>query len=314
MSVPIKVLIVDDNITHRQFFVSVIEKMSDAECVGTASSEQIALRKSTVLSPDLVLLNSALLYDFELLQQFKQRNIAVILLCDTDINTLKQQLNGLQLKVLGYIDKSQMTDMIIVELVSYLQPFIELLQTKRYALLSRKSIIVSSSPMVANKVKPKGKYDLCVIGISTGGPEALDYLIPRLNEHLPCPIIIVQHMPPSFTEGLAQKLNVECRLSVSEVKGGEKLTAGHVYIAQGGKHLLVRKALDGFYLVIDDAPPVNNCKPAVDVLFHSVASVFNGRVLAIVMTGMGRDGTEGVRALKQKGCWCVVQDQASSVV
>jgi two-component system chemotaxis response regulator CheB len=132
---------------------------------------------------------------------------------------------------------------------------------------------------------------------------------------MPCPIIIVQHMPPMFTESLAMKLNEETPLCVSEAKGGEKLLPRHIYIAPGGKHLVLRSQLDGgFCLAVNETPPVNNCRPSVDVLFRSVAATFTGNVLAVVMTGMGRDGTEGVRMLKRNGSKCLVQDQDSSVV
>ena len=307
----IKVLVIDDNINYRQFFVSVIEKIHNAECVGTASSNTIALRKTSILQPELVLLNVSMSNGFDLLKEFKQKNIAVLILYNNDLVLIKQKLDIFKLSVLGYIEKPEVFDNAMSELVSYIQSFVDIVHTKKYASFKRQSLV---SNKTISKSVHQAKYELCVIGISTGGPQALDYLVPRLNENLPCPIIIVQHMPANFTESLAKKLNAESRLSVLEAKGGEKLMAGYVYIAQGGKHLLIEKAHDGFYLVIDDAPPLNNCKPAVDLLFNSVARVFNGRVLAIVMTGMGRDGTEGVRALKQKGCWCVVQDKASSVV
>lgn len=303
----IKVLIVDDNISYRQFFVSAVEKLLNTDCLGTATTEQIAIRKCALLCPDLILLNMALPNSVQLLQEIKDTAVSVMVY-DVDISHIKQQLTLKQLKVLSCFTKPSLIHDEIIATVNYLQPFIELLHTRKYALFKSKETV--SKPITVYAAK----YELCLIGISTGGPEALDYLVPRLNAELPCPIIIVQHMPPNFTEGLARKLNTDSRLTVSEVKGGEKLTAGHVYIAQGGKHLLLEKANDGFYLVIADTPPVNNCKPAVDVLFHSVAKVFTGRVLAIIMTGMGRDGTEGVRALKQQRCRCLVQDQASSVV
>lgn len=131
---------------------------------------------------------------------------------------------------------------------------------------------------------------------------------------MPCPIII-QHMPPILTESLAAKLNNETSLQVSEAKGGEKLSAGHIYIAPSGKHLILRKQLDGsFCLNVNETPPVNNCRPSVDVLFRSVASTFNGKVLAVVMTGMGCDGTDSVRMLKKNSCKCLIQDEDSSIV
>jgi two-component system chemotaxis response regulator CheB len=239
-----------------------------------------------------------------------------------NMTNAKQTLRSLQIGALDFIAKPNANNAEhgINELVNYLQPFIHLIQTKKYASLSRGQgiilpTIIPETVVSDLKKTKKGKYDLCVIGISTGGPKALDELIPQLDINLPCPIIIVQHMPASFTESLAQKLNEETLLQVSEVKGGEKLNAGHIYIAQGGKHLVLREALEGgFYLAINDTPPVNNCKPSVDVLFRSVAAIFKGKVLAIVMTGMGRDGTDGVRILKRNGALCLIQDEASSVV
>lgn len=307
----IKILVIDDNINYRQFFVSVIEKIYNAECVGTASSHVIALRKTSTLQPELVLLNLSMSNGFDLLHEFKQKDIAVLILYNNDLLLIKQKLNIFKLKVLGYIEKPEISDNAVSDLVNHIQSFVDTVHAKKYACFKHQSVV---SNKIISKSAHQVKYELCVIGISTGGPQALDYLVPRLNENLPCPIIIVQHIPANFTESLARKLNAESRLTVLEAKGGEKLMAGYVYIAQGGKHLLIEKLHDGFYLVVNDAPPLNNCKPAIDILFNSVAQVFNGRVLAIVMTGMGKDGTEGVRALKQKRCWCVIQDKASSVV
>jgi two-component system chemotaxis response regulator CheB len=212
-----------------------------------------------------------------------------------------------------------------------LQPLIHLVQTKKYAAFSRSSYSAplkettrpaATVAVQAERIDPgislhsrKRKFDLCVIGISTGGPKALDQLIPNLDRAMPCPVIIVQHMPPMFTESLAMNLNNRTSLPVSEAKGGEKLMDGHIYIAPGGKHLILRNQPDGSVcLAVNEMPPVNNCRPSVDVLFESVATRFKGKVLTIIMTGMGRDGTEGVRGLKRHGNRCIVQDQDSSVV
>ncbi len=322
MNDKVKILIIDDSITYRQILLTVIDKMTDAECVGTAASGQIALRKMVALQPDLVLLDMVMpdMDGVATLQQLKQDypTVEAIMISSFDMNTAKQTLHALQIGVLDFIAKPSTTsaEQGINELVKYLQPLIHLIQTKKYASLSRHDVgYYALRPMCQTPTPSKGKFDLCVIGISTGGPKALDQLIPQLNTSLPCPIIIVQHMPVTFTESLAQKLNEETSLQVSEVKGGEKLSSGHIYIAQGGKHLVLNAALDGsFYLAVNDEPPVNNCKPSVDVLFRSVAAVFKGNVLAIIMTGMGRDGTDGVRLLKRNGAKCIIQDEASSIV
>jgi two-component system, chemotaxis family, protein-glutamate methylesterase/glutaminase len=328
MNDKIKVLVVDDDITYRQILLTVIDRIADAECIGTAASGQIALRKSAVLQPDLVLLERVMpdMDGIATLRQLKQEHPAVEVIVMSNINkdNTKQTLRSLQIGALDFITKPTIThaEQGINELVNYLQPFIHLIQTKKYAAFScGQEVIVSPKyspqplpPIALDNIK-KGQYDLCVIGISTGGPKALDQLVPQLDARLPCPIIIVQHMPPLFTEALAQKLNEETQLQVSEVKGDEKLSAGHIYIAQGGKHLVLRESLDGsFYLAINDMPPVNNCRPSVDVLFRSVAEVFNGKVLAIIMTGMGCDGTDGVRLLKHNKAKCLIQDEASSIV
>lgn len=329
MNDKVKILVVDDSITYRQILLTVIDKISDAECIGTAASGQIALRKIAMLQPDLVLLDVVMpdMDGVATLQQLKQDYPAVeaIMISSFNMNNAKQTLRSLQIGALDFIAKptAASPEQGINELVKYLQPFIDLIQTKKYASLSRSQQTVVPPKVIAPQLPPvvtanktsKGKYDLCVIGISTGGPKALDQLVSQLDVRLPCPIIIVQHMPPLFTESLAQKLNEETRLQVSEVKGGEKLSAGHIYIAQGGKHLVLRESLDGgFYLAVNDTPPVNNCRPSVDVLFRSVAAIFKGKVLAIVMTGMGRDGTDGVRLLKRNGAKCIIQDEASSIV
>lgn len=342
MNHKVKILIVDDSITYRQVLMKVIDRITDAECIGTAASGQIALRKINSLQPDLVLLDVVMpeMDGVETLQQMKQAHphIEAIMISSFDMNNAKETLRSLEVGALDFVTKPKTSspEEGIAELARYLQPLINLVETKKYANFSRNKIppfqsqpqqaplqtqAINNVPpkpsFTAPSIKPttKSKMDLIVIGISTGGPKALDYLIPHLNTALSCPIIIVQHMPPMFTESLAMKLDSITTLKVSEAKGGEKLSAGHIYVAQGGKHLVIRERLnDGFYLAVNETPPVNNCRPAVDVLFRSVAATFKGKVLAIIMTGMGRDGTEGIKMLKRNNCHCIVQDEASSVV
>lgn len=332
MTDKIKILVVDDSITYRQILLTVIEQITDAVCVGTAASGQIALRKIPVLKPDLVLLDVVMpdMDGVATLQKIREDFPAVqaIMISSFDMNNAKQTLKSLQIGALDFIAKPKTTnpEQGINELAKYLQPFINLIQTKKYASFTHQRQFSSPATITPsdagikqdkplNRPEIRCKYDLIVIGVSTGGPKALDELIPKLNASLPCPVIIVQHMPALFTESLANKLNDSTALQVCEIKGGERLVKGHIYIAQGGKHAVIREHADGgFYLAINETPPVNNCRPSVDVLFRSVATIFKGRVLAIIMTGMGRDGTEGVRMLKRNACKCIIQDEASSIV
>ena len=164
---------------------------------------------------------------------------------------------------------------------------------------------------VAHALKP----EVVVIGVSTGGPNALARLLPALPASLGVPVLIVQHMPPVFTQSLAESLSSKCVLRVKEACHGEVAEANTVYIAPGGHHMRLVPAGDrARSLQITDDPPENNCRPAVDYLFRSAAQHYPGRALAVILTGMGNDGTLGVRLMKRSGCLCIAQDEASCVV
>jgi two-component system chemotaxis response regulator CheB len=153
-----------------------------------------------------------------------------------------------------------------------------------------------------------------VIGVSTGGPAALARILPRFPLDFPVPILIVQHMPPLFTKLLAGRLNDACALRVREAVDGAVIEPGNVWIAPGDFHMRVAARGAQPRIKLDQEPPENSCRPAVDVLFASVAALFESRVLAAVLTGMGRDGQRGSALLKAQGATVLAQDEASSVV
>jgi two-component system chemotaxis response regulator CheB len=156
---------------------------------------------------------------------------------------------------------------------------------------------------------------MVLIGVSTGGPNTLATLLPALPANLGVPILIVQHMPPLFTQSLAENLASKCALKVREAVHDEVAEANTVYIAPGGHQMRIAPGADGRKVIqITDDPPENNCRPAVDYLFRSAASHFPGRSLAVILTGMGSDGTLGLRLLKRHGCHVIAQDEATSVV
>jgi len=164
-------------------------------------------------------------------------------------------------------------------------------------------------------ITARTKPCLALIGVSTGGPEALGRVIPKLPGELRVPVLIVQHMPPLFTQNLAAKLDSCSALRVKEAEDGEIATAGFVYIAPGGKHLKVTAgAQQQIVMRITSDAPENNCRPAVDYLFRSVAAAFPGRSIAVILTGMGRDGVAGLQALKSAGCPSIAQDEATCTV
>lgn len=158
------------------------------------------------------------------------------------------------------------------------------------------------------------RCDLLLVGSSTGGPNALGLFLERLPADFPVPVLVVQHMPPRFTELLADRLNAGCPLAIKEAAHGDAVTRGRVLIAPGGHHMKLVGRPGAWQVALDDGPPVNSCRPAVDVLFESVAEVHGGDVLAVILTGMGKDGRDGCQTLVDRGATVFAQDEASSVV
>jgi len=155
---------------------------------------------------------------------------------------------------------------------------------------------------------------IVAIGSSTGGPPALQAIIPRLPENLPAPIIVVQHMPPTFTKSLAERLDSLSAVQVKEAEHGETLHPGTVYIAPGDKHLTVRNMISSGRILLSDEPSSTLHRPAVDIMVKSIAEGYGSRVLGVILTGMGSDGLEGLRLVKAKGGLVFAQDEASCVV
>ena len=154
---------------------------------------------------------------------------------------------------------------------------------------------------------------LVVIGSSTGGPQALQTVITGLPEHFPCPVVVVQHMPAGFTNALALRLNNVSRVAVREAEHGDVLRSGCVYIAPGNQHLRIRQEADVRRIILSNEPPVGNHRPAVNVMYDSVAHLGDD-VVAVILTGMGCDGREGMRRIKQNGGYCIAQDEEPCVV
>ena len=170
-------------------------------------------------------------------------------------------------------------------------------------------------PAITSGRRPPARIEVLVVGVSTGGPNALHVFVPKLPADLPFPVLCVQHMPPLFTASLAERLDRDSALGVEEGVEGRKLENGRMYIAPGGHHMTVVRAPDGrLQIRLSDSAPVNSCRPAVDVLFRSVEEVVGGGVVSVILTGMGSDGASGVRGLRAKGAWSIAQDEASSVV
>jgi two-component system chemotaxis response regulator CheB len=165
-----------------------------------------------------------------------------------------------------------------------------------------------------SRLRSVGKIDVIALGVSTGGPNALLKVVPFFSRDLPVPILAVQHMPPMFTASLAERLDKQSQIKVCEAAEGQRVEPGTMFIAPGGRHMIVKKNVAGYNVNLIDTAPVNSCRPAVDVLFRSILNVYGGNVLTVIMTGMGNDGAAGVGAIRRKGGYSIIQDEASSVV
>ncbi len=324
----LRVLIVDDTVLYRKILSDVLRNIPQVEVIGSAPNGKIALSKIEQLHPDLITLDVEMpemdgLQTLEHLRRMSERP-AVIMVSSLTRKDAMVTMKALQLGAFDFITKPEKTGIQenVKELTQQFIPKINaLLRRKSGGYVSGASSTASTvSSTVSAPVRPATRSTLITppravtIGISTGGPQALGEVIPRLPGDFPVPIYIVQHMPPVFTRALAESLDKKSALTVVEAQNGVSGKPGHVYIAPGGKQMkIVRDGIFGAIRLTDD-PPENHCKPSADYLFRSAKEVFGPSVLAVIMTGMGRDGTEGLKVMKQSGAYVLAQDEATSVV
>lgn len=335
MNAPLNVLIVDDTITYRSILTRVVEGIPNTKVAGTASNGKVALSKLSMSNIDLVLLDIEMpeLDGLETLKIIHQNSphIGVVMVSGMNRSSADVTIRALEMGALDFIPKPDGDSLIESkeELHRKLSHVFKHFQMKRSALRSPKpsapltpkaplpaqgaSLPSAASPVSSSSVSST-HFDVLAIGISTGGPNALSELIPALPGDLGVPVLLVQHMPPIFTESLANSLNRKSKLDVKEAAHGEPVKPNTVYIAPGGKHMAIARENNVIKIVINEDPPENSCRPAVDVLFRSISKVYGKNVLSVVMTGMGSDGALGVKALKQVGCYSLIQSEKTCVV
>lgn len=326
----IKVLIVDDSVTLRRVLSDALSDEPGFEVVGMVSDGKYALEKIRELNPDVVTLDVEMpimngLETIEEIRKHYARLPVVMLSSRTEVGshiTLQALLRGAS----DYVLKPSQTgnpQSAIQTLRRELIPKIRSLFDPSGApvvkpVRSVERILPTAPPVSATQrvvARPtERRADVLVIGSSTGGPNALKAMLARLPADFPLPILVAQHMPPVFTTSLANSLDDLCQLQVSEGTHGAEVCAKHVFLAPGGSHMVVEKHGTHMCVGINQDPPENSCRPAVDVLFRSAAKAYGDRVLAVVLTGMGQDGLLGCEAIKRAGGKVIVQDQATSVV
>ena len=334
----IRLLVVDDSEIVRKVIKDAFQNDPNLEVGGVAPNGAIALTLLSEIQPDLVILDVEMpeMGGLEVLTEIRKRDskLPVIMLSTLTSLGARATLEAMVLGANAYVTKP-------ANLLNLRDAQTRLINelTLKIKLFNKggSSAPASAAPPVkrtlpAPAVPPApfaapprparfsappanhARVDVVVIGTSMGGPDALSKLMPMLPTDLPVPILVVQHMPPVFTKSLATQLNFKSAISVAEATGGERVTPGEVRIAPGDFHLTVLPQKGYYILETNQLPPENSCRPAVDVLFRSVAKFFGPNVLAVVLTGMGQDGLIGCEMIRAAGGQVLAQDEATSVV
>ncbi len=341
----VRVMIVDDSALYRQLVRNLLREIPNVEIVGSASSGAEALEKIESFNPDLLTLDVEMpeVNGIAVLRALRQRRsrVKAIMLSSLTMNGAQVTTDALLAGAFDFIHKPNNLDAtknrsaLLEELTAKIEAFRESLKSS----FSRRNVFnkgaADKTPATGQFIaSPKNHDDLGVhahlasgagthsgiafeaiaIGSSTGGPVALREVLSRLPVQLGLPVFVVQHMPAHYTTSLADRLNDACKLAVCEARDGMLIEPNKVYIAPGGSHLCIATHHGKKILRTTDDPPEQSCRPAVDYLFRSLADAYNGKVIGIVLTGMGRDGAEGCRAIKQRGGYVIAQHPEGCVV
>lgn len=336
----VTVLVVDDSVVIRRLVTNALSVDPDIEVIGTASSGRTALQKVAQLKPDVVTLDVEMpdMNGLEALVELRKTHhrLPVIMFSTVTERGASATLDALSKGANDYVTKPSSVGSVEEAMANVrreLVPKIKALAewaatgdrqrlrrttqdrpTPAAAPLPAKTRIVPPAPVPQARRKAHTRVDAVAIGVSTGGPDALAGMLPQLSGLLPVPIFIVQHMPPVFTRLFSERLAARCALDVKEAAAGDLVRAGCVYVAPGDFHMTVERRGDEVRIATNQEPAEAWCRPAVNVLFRSVADVYGGSTLAVVLTGMGQDGLRGVELLHAHGAQVVVQDEASSIV
>lgn len=324
----IKVLIVDDSRIFRHIVNEALSKLTNIEVIGSVRNGKKAIEFLETHTPDVVTLDVEMdeMDGLETLKEIKEinvkrnSNIGVIMLSAHTKQGADITIEALEAGAFDFLTKpaAKNANESIKVLREELSEKIDELNKRKNrvrASLSTKPIQKRTVKVEPRKKIAPSKYEAILIGVSTGGPKALAELMPKLTQNTDLPIFIVQHMPATFTKALAESLNKKSPYTVVEAKDGDIAQKETAYIAPGGKHMVLRKAgIEGLKINVNNQPPEEGCKPSVNILFRSAAPILGANVIALILTGMGSDGTRGLRSLKRNGAYIIAQDQKSSVV
>jgi two-component system chemotaxis response regulator CheB len=323
VATPTRVLVVDDSVVVRRMVGRAVEADPSMVLAGVAADGRLALAKLATVRPDIVVLDLEMpvMDGFETLAAIRRTHPAlpVVVFSHLTAGGARATLEAMALGATAFALKPNTEHTTMFELNGSggrdgtgigdeLIPLIRALTTRP----------AGTVPGGGRPTRPAAssaaRVDAVAIGVSTGGPRALDVVLAQLPASLAAPVLIVQHMPALFTRLLAERLDARSPLAVVEAQEGMVVRGGQVFVAPGGRHMGMARAAGEVRIVLSDGEPENGCRPAADVLFRSSVEVFGGRVLGVVLTGMGRDGLRGAEQVRAAGGAVVAQSRASSIV
>ena len=327
----IRVLVVDDAVVVRKIVTDVLSSDPEIDVVGVAANGRIALAKIPQINPDILTLDIEM-PEMDGLQTLVEvpklyPSIPVIMFSTLTERGGAKTLEALSLGATDYVTKPANVGSVSIamqrvrdELIPKVKMFCAEKAGLKPPLTGKPSPTVKVAPRIRPPVKTgsrspaNAKIDIVAIGVSTGGPNALAELFPVFPKDFPVPIVLVQHMPPFFTKLLADRLSSKSEVTVTEGAPGQVLENGKAWIAPGDYHMVLRRNGTHVKIETNQDHPENSCRPAVDVLFRSVANLYGPNILGVILTGMGQDGMIGCEHIKDAGGQVIVQDEESSVV
>ncbi|HMD97493.1 MAG TPA: chemotaxis response regulator protein-glutamate methylesterase [Terriglobia bacterium] len=321
----IRILVVDDSVVVRRLLTDALAADPSLEVVGAAADGRIALARISQLNPDVVTLDVEMpeMDGLEALAAIRKSwaRLPVIMFSTVTERGAAATLDALSLGANDYVTKPSNVGGATAAMARIREELIPKIKIHCGA-VGGAAQVPSAIPAQASVTRSialtaprRGcRVEIVAIGVSTGGPNALAELIPQLPAHLPVPVVIVQHMPPIFTKFLAERLASKSQISVEEGSPNQAVEPGHAWLAPGNFHMILKREGSVVRIETHQGPPENSCRPAVDVLFRSVAASYGAGALGVVMTGMGQDGLRGCECIREQGGRVIVQDEATSVV
>jgi two-component system chemotaxis response regulator CheB len=316
----IDVVVVDDSALVRSLLAAIIDAQPDMRCVGAASDPYVAREMIRRLDPAVITLDVEMprMDGLDFLERLMRlRPTPVVMVSTLTERGAETTLRALELGAVDFVAKprigiSQGLHDAAGEIVEKIRAAARA-RVRRLAPVGRDGEPPRPSVPARRAGLSRGTERLVAIGASTGGTEAIREILVAMPPDCPA-IVITQHMPPGFTRSFASRLDRLCRIQVKEGEPDERVLTGHAYIAPGGTQMRVVRSGSDYVLEVTDEPPVNRHKPSVDVLFRSVAHCAGANAVGIILTGMGRDGADGLREMREGGSWTIAQDEATCIV